>query len=326
VRKTSPLFLALILFVPGIPYAGVGRSAVATLTQPNSARPAGLAEAYCAEASGADSLGYNPSGLAWAVAPELLVQYHGGFMGDTFLSVGYAQQAGNVGVGASVVSYNSGSVDIIDDHGVGVTATGQRDIAYTAGVGGILPWPGLSAGAAIKLVQTQLVEQYSGSAIAGDAGIRLDIPGTGFSLGTSAQNLGGRIKIAEGTNSLPSTIRAGVAYRYDIEAEGTRVAGLEGILEPEMRPEPAPHRVMFLCDGLYRLGDRIASLALGGEYSFHGYFALRTGIRMPVYGTGNRNGAGTAGIGAKIRNVAVDYALEMTANAALHRVSVGFVF
>jgi len=326
VRKPAFLVFLALFFLPDCSFGGAGRSAVQTLSQPISARPAGLAEAYSAEASGADSLGYNPAGLALASAPELLAQYHGGFMGDTFLNAGYAQQAGNFGIGASVLSYNSGGVELKNKYGEKISATGERDIVYSAGLGVRLPWAGLSAGAALKFVDAQVVEQFSGKALAGDAGIRFDVPETSLSLGASAQNLGNGIKIADEHSSLPSVLRAGMAYRFNIEAEETRMAGMEGVLEPAIRPEPAPHRLLLLCDGIYRMGDRIASLALGAEFSYHGFFAVRTGARVPVYGTGTRNTVASVGIGARIRRATLDYAVEMTSAAALHRVSVSFVF
>jgi hypothetical protein len=323
-RKAFSLALAVLL--PGISSAGVGRSAVQTLLQPVSARPAALGDAYSAEAAGADSIGYNPAGLALGTGPELLLQYHGGLMGDTFLNAGYAQQFGNIGLGASVLSYNSGGVDLVNRYGIEVTATGQRDIAYSLGAGMRLPWAGLSAGVAARYVTAQVVEEFSGEALAGDAGIRFDLPDTGFSLAAAAENIGTGIKIADGESHLPSVLRAGAAYRLDFEAEESRMAGMEGIMEPSLRGEPAPHRLSVLCDAIFRLGDRISSLALGAEFSFHRFFAVRAGIRAPMHGTGTRNMAGSAGIGAKIRRVSMDYAVEMTSTAPLHRVSMAFMF
>jgi len=326
VRKVLFLVFAPLLFLPSSVLGGVGRSAVQTLAQPVSARPAGLSEAYSAEAAGADSIGYNPAGLALGTSPELLVQYHAGLMGDTFLNAGYAQQFGDFGFGVSVVSYNSGSVDLIDDNGVEVSAMGQRDIAGAVGGGLRLPWSGLTAGFAIKYVNTQMIEEISGDAVAGDAGIRFDVPATGLSLAAAVQNIGNGIEIGDGKYGLPSLVRAGAAYRFDIEAEGSRMAGLEGLLEPAMKVEPVPHHFLALCDWIYRLEDRISSLALGAEFSYHGKFSIRAGARVPMSGTGTRNTVGSLGIGAKIRRISVDYAVEMTSTAPLHRVSMGFVF
>jgi len=320
------VLLASLVLSPASSRGAVGRAALPILTQPVSARPAGMAEAYSAESAGADSLGYNPAGLALSPGPELLLQYHGGFIGDTLLNAGYAQSAGSFGFGASVISYNSGSVDFLDKYGKAVSAAGQRDIAYSGGVAMRLPVAGLAAGIAVKVVRTQMVEEYSGQALAGDAGLRFDVPGTGLSLAAVAQNMGQEIRIADGSEQLPEVLRAGAAWRFDIEAEGSRVSGLEGIFEPELRAEPAPHRLLFTCDGIFRLGDRISSLALGAEFSYHGFFSLRTGVRAPLYGTGTRNTVASLGIGARIRWISLDYAVEATSTTPLHRVSVLFVF
>lgn len=324
-RKAAAVLLSALVF-PGSSFGGAGRAAVQSLTQPVSARPAALAEAYSAETAGADSLGYNPAGLALASRPELLVQYHGGFMGDTFLNAGYAQRAGNFGFGASVLSYNSGNVIMLNDYNEEISVAGQRDIAYSAGAGAVLPWFGLSAGLAVKMVSTQMIEEYTGRTLAGDAGIRLDVPESALSFAVAGQNMGAGIKVADGESNLPSIIRAGCAYRLEIEAEGSRMGAIEGILEPAMRPEPAPHRLLVLCDTIFRLGDRVSFLALGAEFSYHGSFAVRGGFRAPMHGTGNRNSVASLGIGAKIRRIKLDYAVEMTSNAGMHRVSAGFVF
>jgi hypothetical protein len=322
-RRAAAFLAAALAAAPAFAVSGVGAAGAQTMEQVQAARPAALAEAYVAEASGADSLGYNPAGLVTARGKEVLALFHGGFAGDTFVSAAYAQTVTDIlGLGAAVGSYNSGNVDQYNSvTGQTSPVSGQRDIMALAGFGLALRGTGVAVGAAGKFVRTQLIEEVTGNALAADMGIRWDAPWEGLSLAACAQNLGSSYEIGTAEEDVPFTVRAGAAYRFRLGAEGSRLAGLEGVFEPELKPAPPEHLVTFLGDVIWRVREDIVSLTAGAEYSFHGALALRVGYRGPVRGTTLRNGAIGLGAGATVQFVRLDYAAELMAMAVLHRVS-----
>jgi len=327
-KATASLLLAALVSSPASVRAGVGAAGGQTMGQPPGARPAALAEAYVAEATGADALGYNPAGLGLGRGPQVLGLYHGGFAGDTFVSAAYAQPVTKfLGLGGEVGSYNSGNVEQYNPvTGQTSPVSGQRDIMAVAGFGLSFRDYGVSLGAAGKFMRTQLIEEVTGNAVAADLGVRWDTPLEGLSVAACAQNLGPGYGMGSATEDLPLAVRAGAAYRLVLGAEGSRLAGVEGVFEPELRPEPPDHLVTFLGDCIWRTGEGIVSLAGGTEYVFHGVFALRCGYRGPVRGTTLRNGAFGLGVGVTVRFARLDYAAELIGTVMLNRLSLTLDF
>lgn len=349
--RVAVIVAAIAAFLSSPAGAGVGTAGAATLEQPVAARPVALAEAYSAGAEGADSLGYNPAGLALMRERELLLQYHGGFAGDMLVSGVFGLPvAGFLGLAGGVVSYDSGSVERVAANGTTVSAGGQRDIMALAGFGVRVKGTGLAVGAAGRYLRTELFEDYSGNVIAVDAGIRWDVPwdvpSTGLSLGACVQNIGGPVTLEanipgeeyesawkgkvvaielEGER-LPCTVRTGFSLRYDIEDWSAPFAAFEGVSESSSREKAVPGRFTFLGDSIWRVGEGLLALAGGGEILFAGVFAVRAGYRSFVYGYPAKCGVMCLGAGLRAPLVRLDYAVELPGGLALHRTSISLVF
>jgi len=192
---------------------GAGSSSGITLTQPVSAKSAGIAEAYTAISGDVVSLHYNPSGLLSLEGREVSFMYQSGFHKDNFTTIIYGMNISSMTVGASILYYDTGDIGIYDSDGDLVSDIGQRDIVLT--VGGAREVYGFPVGANIKLISSEVFgERATGFAI--DLGAQYRGFRENLDLGFAVQNLGTELKYVDRGDPLPLTIRPGALYKMDI--------------------------------------------------------------------------------------------------------------
>ncbi len=321
----TELVTGAILFLvafPALGVAAVGEAGGQTLRQPLSARSAALGEACAAEDGRVEAIGYNPAGLGTLDRAEVGAMYHSGFAGDTFVSVLAGTQVGRLGVAGAVSYYSAGSVEWLDPRGQLTEVSAQRDLVAQVGAGFRVPRTTLSVGASGKVIHSELIEDISGTSLAADVGASLELSRAGLVFGVSAQNMGGSMRLEDGTAVLPLLLRLGLAYHILVDARGLRFGTMQSLGQSGIRSAGAPHRVIALAEYQARLQEDAAGFAVGAEYVYAGVLALRAGFRSLTRGAAARHDVLSLGIGVGLKPVRLDYSVEMIEFATLHRVSV----
>ncbi|MEW6516739.1 MAG: PorV/PorQ family protein [candidate division FCPU426 bacterium] len=283
------LGLALVLTA-----AASGTSGGLVLTQGAGARTQALAETGAGASGTVDSLYWNPAGMASVDGLQAQATYLMGMEESAYqqLLAGYPVAGlGTFGLGLSLLQ--GGAVDLDQADGSFVSVQSQSDWAVSIGYG-VQVSSGVRAGAAVKMLNSTLVEKYTASAFAGDVGLQV-AAAAGLVLGAVVQNIGTEITYESEGDPLPLTLRAGAAY-------STRLA--------------AGHELILLADGL-KPNDRDFALHVGAEYAYAGLLAARLG-----YKAGYDIEGLTAGLGVRWSVLELDYAFGLVQElTSTHRIS-----
>ena len=242
--KPVALMAAAIALFAGHALAGdEGTSGGVTLTFPSGARALAMAEAYTVSASDPSGLYYNPASIAPLEGPAASVFYGRGFFDDQYGALTYVRPAGPGVMGAGLKYYTTGEMDL--DNGETVrTARGLSDyslgLSYAASIG-----PGVGLGGTVKILRSSLIEDFSATSVALDAGLTYRVGGSGLIIGASLTNLGSGLKYRDVAAPLPWAVGLGALYRgVYLKAPAsaaadilkTREGGLKGRLGLEARP------------------------------------------------------------------------------------------
>jgi hypothetical protein len=227
--------------------------------------------------------------------------------------VGYAAplplSSVKLGLGAGLLYYSAGNVDINVTGGPTRAFNAEKDYAGILGLSASVPGRA-SIGITPKFIRSTLVEQYTASAYAADLGFQV-FPLAGLlkgrlEIGGALRNLGSKISYKSASHDLPRTTALGVAARLmDRKDYGTVTAGLQ----------------------IEKLLDDAWQSRLGGEYQTGGpeaprVFFLRAGYRPQSSGEGF-----SVGFGAREKNLQIDYAfVNGTELENTHRVTLVFRF
>ena len=311
----------------GSVHAGVGAAAGQILLQPIAARPAALGEALCAEAGSTDALGANPAGLGGLVSPEGSAMFHAGFAGDTFVS---ALGGGNVkgfGVGGAVAYQTTGSVERLDPAGRVSQVSAQNDLWLTAGIARLLPVVPVHAGAAVEIVRSTLLEEFTATDVAANLGLQGRIDSLGLALGASVQHWGGSLRYDEeqtpiDTNAIPLTYRFGAAWTRATEPGDSTIGSLESADRPRMTRPAAPHVVTLFGEAVVRREEHAVGYGLGAEYGWAGWVFVRGGYRRLAEGAARTRNLYALGAGLRRGPVRIDYAMELLEFTVLHRIGI----
>jgi hypothetical protein len=198
---------------------------------------------------------------------------------DDTVSVGNAVSA----EGTSVLAFSYGEKIFSND--VKIDAYNARFEQYL----------GLSA----KYIHSTLLEEYSASAFALDAGWLVKEPDLGFSFGASLANYGSGLKYLKDSNPLPSIARLGLSWQGDTIRD---------------------HSILLSLEGDFYTGEKLSSLRTGMEYNFEKMFNFRLG-----YKAREDNSGPTMGIGAHHQGFAVDLAISL-GNKVYNTTQVAFTY
>ncbi len=312
-RNGLRLSIAVLLgFVSAPIHAGNGSTAVNFLTESGSAKLEGMGGLSSVFSEGADAVSGNPAGMVFAGQPEFITSYvsaqelshHGSFAYVHPLR--YRKFPLTLGAGAAY--YNAGNIDVNTSAGPSRSLNAETSFSGSASAA-YRPFNFLSVGISPKYIRSTLVEQYTASAFAVDAGAMLlpTLPWIGKMLtaGFALQNAGSKIKYKSAENDLPMKEVFGLSLRpYDREGIGSLLIGVQG-----EKVSGEPLRTRF-----------------GGEYAFGRNsaraFFLRGGMRMQFDGEDY-----SIGLGFREKNFSLDYSftngieLERT-----HRLTLGWKF
>jgi hypothetical protein len=255
-----------------------------------------MGEAGVAGADSADSLVWNAAGLAAVTGLDARVTYLMGFEGSTYQQVLGAYRLAGIGtLGVGVSLLQSGTLDLDQDDGTFRTIQGQNDLAFSLGYGAQLQ-EGLRAGGVIKHLRSSLLESYTASAWAVDAGLQADL-GRGFQIGAALQNLGTEMVYASEGDPLPLTLRVGLGYAVALGEA---------------------HQLAIALDAV-KQNDRELALHTGLEYQYAKMLSARLGYKAGYDAEGI-----TLGLGVSWNALQFDYAFGLLQGfSGLHRLTLG---
>jgi len=287
-----------------------GTTGAAFLTMGMGARAVGMSGAYTAVAADASAVSWNPAGLVRA--PEFSVMFmHASYLADiSFDYLSFAHSNGTTGFGGSVAYLNGGNVEHTDAAGNSLGNYQPRDYAGTLSYAADLEVIGaekgkFQAGISGKYISSKLIE--SASAFAFDAGLsaKTSLGGKVVRLALVAQNLGSGMKFDKESDPLPMTFKAGAAVnlakKWLISADVVAPRG------------NAP----YVCAGAEHTAYKDDNMRV----------LVRFGANSLTMGDITGVNAISGGLGAVIRNMAVDYAVVPFGDLGLtHRLSLTMKF
>lgn len=185
------------------------------------ARALGMGEAYTALATGADSLYWNPAGLAHSPGREFAYTHMQLFGHVRHEFAALAWPVANLGTfGLGLTQLNQDSLSEVDKTGAPTGGSfSPNSLAVAAAYGTRLELSGssLALGASFKFVQETL-QRHTGSAFAADIGARIQSASDPhLILGAAVRNLGTRMRFIQAQENLPRELGLGAAYRIPQE-------------------------------------------------------------------------------------------------------------
>lgn len=299
------IIVAVVLAIFGevtIAATNVGRTAADFLLIGQGARAAGLGGAFTAVSTGATAAYWNPAGLAAMDNGQVALGHFSWFQDISVeqASLGFPVSDGLVAA-VSITYVNYGTIEGYDISG---NSTGQ--IAAYDWSGGVSLGYSLTESLALGLTGkyiNQRLDDLSASAFAADIGLKYDAEA--FTLAATVANLGSKLTFDQVPESLPATVRLGLALQPFSGAVGTS-------LEFEKR---------FQGDFVIRQGI---------ELGFSERYFLRTGYDYLPAQDGRWLATGLSlGAGARFDFAEFDYAFtpnDKSTTEDLHRFTVTFLF
>ncbi len=301
-NKKISLSAALTLVSAAAFAAGPGTTGASFLKAGVGARELALGSAASVLAEGANSVNWNPAGLAGLKTKSLSASYNMLFLDETQGFLGYASPlSGGSGVVAGGVNYLT--VTNIEKRATDTEAADSKfdntNAAYTLSYARPEVASGLDLGASLKYISTKL-DSNSDQTVAVDLGSVYKL-NAAWKTALVVQNLGGSI----GPDKLPLTVKAGASTGF-----------LQG-------------KLAAAADVDWLANDERFYLDLGAEYLLSKNLAFRAGYQFGH--SQDKLGSGLvglgAGIGLKFDRFALDYAYVPFGDLGdTHRMTLGFVF
>ena len=316
--------LCVLFFLPcGLFAGGAGSTAMQILKADISPRAMSMGGGFAAVADDIYAVQYNPAGLGQLADLTASAMYYSGFEDSRLqhLAVGAPVPVRGLGgldgpvVALSALFTQNGSFTLrtlnADDtvtEGNAVNAESNRMLAlsygekiYSGGIkagkySGILEqYIGLSA----KYLSSTLLEEYSASGFALDAGWLVKETELGLAFGLSLANYGSTLKYLKDGDRVSSTARAGLAWQG---------------------PTVRDHTLLLTHEYALYTGEGLAGMRTGLEYSFEKMFSLRLGYKacsalglfmLEKCDLKDGNGGASLGLGARHEGFAVDFGISL---------------
>jgi hypothetical protein len=217
---------------------GPSEAGVIFLKLTPGSRPAGMGEAFVAQADDATATWWNPAGMAFIERQEvalmyvnLLPQFHLDDLYYSFLSyVHHIPEWGTVG--GNIIFTNYGKIEGKDEYNQDTGTFHSYDVAFTAAYGSPVN-ARLGIGVAAKFIYSHLADQGAGAekgsgvgtSMAVDVGVMYrEAFMQGLTLAATLTNMGPAISYIDRAQAdpLPMTIRVGASYKI-LDSEFNRL-------------------------------------------------------------------------------------------------------
>ena len=192
-----------------------GTSAGIVLTFPVSARSLAMGNAYTVSRGDLSGVWCNPAVLAGLDGRHITAFYERRIAGDRHGGLMMSYPLGGGSLGAHLLQYSSGDVELIRSDGETRTVTGQTD--YVVGLSyGIQIGENLGTAVTVKMIRSTLAEEFTASSVSFDAGLIYGLPEDGLLCGVSLRNLGPDLEYRSEKEPLPRSIGFGASYRTSL--------------------------------------------------------------------------------------------------------------
>jgi hypothetical protein len=213
--RASSILAAALLAPAALGAGSAGTSAEAFLQIPILARPAAMAGADTALATGIEGLDYNPAGLADLANWDLSADHLAYAQGISLDEVAAGWGRGGYGGALSVISLGTPSVVATDSSGNPVGTFREQDLAFTGGAAGA--WGPWSLGLAARGV-TMSLAGFDESGAEADLGAAYQ-PWDGLRLGLAVQHLGFLNAGSNVADPTALTVRGGLGWSGKVGAD-----------------------------------------------------------------------------------------------------------
>jgi len=271
-------------------YAGAGTTAVPFLKEDVGARVSGMGSAFTAVADDANLIFINPAGLDYITNCEIATMYNKSIIDTYYGFLGAVLPIESFTLGLSYLKYDGGDIEINYLDGTSKKVKAESDSVITFGFGSNFSEEFFS-GFNAKIISSELGEKYSVSTVAGDLGLIFRPANDRISVGVSFLNLGGELKYSKASESLPMTIRSGIAYKViDLKR----------------------HSLLLAFDTI-KIKNEDMKFAIGSEYWFEKLLALRLGYKV--------SDSITFGLGLNAFKGQIDYSYVPMLEETTHKIS-----
>jgi len=298
-RSALAVLAIICLAVPMTAHAEDGSAGLAFLKLGAGARAIGMGDVGTAIDGDASSVYWNPATITDVESIDVMVMHSEWFQDIRYEFAGGVRNYGDFSVGGGIVGLymddlerrEGPTAEPIGHFGVfdfAVSGTYARHLTDEFDVGG-----------SVKYLQEK-IDDETANGFAVDLGARYRIPGyEGLSAGVALLNLGPQMKFIEEKFDLPTMYKIGGALDVPVES-------LKG-------------DILFASDVIVP-ADGSTKVHIGMEYEYDNMLALRFGYR-----TGWDNQNVSMGIGLKVRNFRLDYAIVPFYSdlGDTHRISLG---
>ena len=292
------------------------RTGGTTLLETVDARAAALGETGSALTGDLSGVNFNPAVLTTLANTQLETQFEVA-PGDVRTGlVSFGQTGSRAGWGASLVALDAGTIDITPTSGAPYSKRAQQDLVGTLS-GGVLLGSWFRVGATLKGLQSKLAGTYSGTAVAGDGGILVDLPVEGWRVGAAVQNVGSDIRYRSTGDPLPLFYRGGLSYTFTTGNDEETPATATDLWYAS---EHLSGSKIWL--GADAVADRWGNVTghLGMEWTYAKLATLRLGGIV-----GEKSAGFTGGIGFLVKQWRLDYSIQLVDQLTdRHRLAVSY--
>ncbi|MDO8804939.1 MAG: PorV/PorQ family protein [Elusimicrobiota bacterium] len=204
----------LITFAAAGARSESGLTGAPILNRPIGARSSGMGRAFTAVPGDAESVMYNPAGLAFVPGLRACVSYMNGFDWGNYGFAAVPVKVGGLVLTPAFLYFNSGKMELNLSDGTSGNVVAELDMVSMLSAA-YKPLPEFAVGATVKRTTIELAETASASALHYDLGALYAMK-SGLSLGAALLNNGQAVKFEEKGDPAPAAIRAGFSYKFEI--------------------------------------------------------------------------------------------------------------
>ena len=258
--------------------------------------------------SGAQSMFYNPAGLASVAGSEIYLSQVQWIMETSYSNLAAAKKIGGGVLGLSVSRLGMPSTNKYDRLGNKLSDTyTATDMSAALGYGHAL-WSGASLGLTLKYITSE-IDDENATAMAADAGIKWALVPGKLDFGAVLQNAGTKLKYLSEEEQLPRNFKVGAGYTVDVTGESEMQTAISLLADMNYLKDSGSYANV--------------GLQFAAKYAEGGNFALRGGYRTNAESAA----AVSLGLGISGASYVVDYAYSAMGDLGqVHRFSLSLKF